>query len=154
MSEGKIGRRTFVAQAGAMGAALAVTGSSAQGDSVDNKSKRVRVGVIGCGSVSRAYLPHLSKSPHVELVSTCDIIEDRARSQADAYEIPNHYAHIDAMLGGEEFDLLVNLTDMQEHERLNRRAIESGKHLPVQSTIRNNSRASALFKITVWLEFC
>ena len=30
------------------------------------------------------------------------------------------YPHIDKMLAGPQFDLLVNLTDMQEHEQLNR----------------------------------
>ena len=81
---------------------------------------KVKVGVIGCGSVSHSYLPHLSKCPHVELVSACDIIAERAKAQAEKFKIPNHYPHIDKMLAGAAFDLLVNLTDMQEHERLNR----------------------------------
>ena len=71
---------------------------------------KVRVGVIGCGSVSHVYLPHLSKCPHVELASACDIIPERAKAQAKRFEIPNHYPHIDKMLAGAAFDLLVNRT--------------------------------------------
>ena len=39
---------------------------------VDMKDK-IKVAIIGCGSVSGVYLPHLTKSPYVELVSVCDI---------------------------------------------------------------------------------
>src|SRR5690242_388162 len=37
----------------------------------DTKEK-LRVGLIGCGGISNAHLPHLSKSADVELVGFCD----------------------------------------------------------------------------------
>ena len=91
--------------------------------------KRIRVAVIGCGSVSNMYLPHLSKSPFVELVSVCDIKPERAAAQAKKFGVPNQYPHIDKLLSGAPFDLMVNLTNMQEHGRLNRQAILAGKHV-------------------------
>jgi predicted dehydrogenase len=99
------------------------------------------VGVIGCGSVSGRYLPHLSACPYVELVSTCDIIPERAVQQAKNYKVPNHYPHITEMLAGADFDLLVNLTDMQEHEHLNREAVASGKHIWSEKPIANTQGA-------------
>ena len=45
--------------------------------------KRIRTGVIGCGSVSGSYLPVLSKCPYVEVVSLCDIRPERARQRAE-----------------------------------------------------------------------
>lgn len=100
--------------------------------------KRVRTGVIGCGSVSNSYLPDLAQSPFAEVVSLCDIKPERAKRQADRFKIAHHYPHIDALLAGEPFDLLVNLTDMQAHERLNRRAIEAGKHVWSEKPIANS----------------
>ena len=101
--------------------------SSVEGFAIAQQ-KKIRVGVIGCGSVSGQYLPHLSKSPHVELVSTCDIIPERARQRRPpSSTFPIHYPHIDQMLAGPEFDLLVDLTDMQEHGRLNRQALRAGQ---------------------------
>ena len=100
--------------------------------SMENKGtveKRIRVGVIGCGSVSNMYLPHLSKSPHVELVSLCDIRPERAEEQGKKFGVANRYPHIDKMLSGVPFDLFVNLTNMQEHGRLNRQALMAGKHV-------------------------
>lgn len=99
--------------------------------------RKIKVGVIGCGSVSTQYLPHLSKSPYVELISTCDIIVDRAKSQAEKYKIKNYYPHIDQMLKGPAFDLLVNLTDMQEHGRLNKQALQSGRNVWSEKPMAN-----------------
>jgi predicted dehydrogenase len=104
-------------------------------------SKRVRTGVIGCGSVSNSYLPVLTASPFVEVVSLCDIKPERARKQAEKFKVAHHHPHIDAMLAGERFDFLVNLTDMQEHERLNRQALEAGKHVWSEKPIANSLRA-------------
>ena len=86
-------------------------------------NRKIRVGVIGCGSVSGMYLPHLTKSPYAEVVSVCDIIPQKAQDAAKKYNVKNWYPHIDKMLAGVPFDLFVNLTDMQEHGRLNHQAL-------------------------------
>jgi predicted dehydrogenase len=87
------------------------------------------------------YLPHLSQCRHVELVSACDIIIERAKAQAERFKIPSHYPHIDQMLAGARFDLLVNLTDMQEHDHLNRQAIEAGIHVWSEKPMANSLAA-------------
>lgn len=99
---------------------------------------RIRTAIIGCGSVSNAYLPVLTRSPFVEVVSLCDIRPERARRQAERFKIGQHYPHVDALLAGVPFDFLVNLTDMQEHEHLNRRALEAGKHVWSEKPIANS----------------
>ncbi|MCW5911984.1 MAG: Gfo/Idh/MocA family oxidoreductase [Cyclobacteriaceae bacterium] len=101
------------------------------------QTKKIKIGLIGCGSVSGMYLPHLSKSPYVELVSVCDIIPERAKAAAEKYNVPNHYAHIDQQLAGALFDLLVNLTDMQEHGRLNKQALLKKKHVWSEKPMAN-----------------
>src|SRR5262249_54920588 len=139
-----IDRRAFVGQTVASGAAVALTPLATPtlvAQRPAEKPRRIKVGVIGCGSVSGVYLPQLRKCPYVELVSTCDIIPERARRRAQEFKVPNHYPHIDKMLAGEAFDLLVNLTDMQEHEHLNRQAIEAGKHIWSEKPIANSLAA-------------
>jgi predicted dehydrogenase len=140
MQSRKIDRRDFLAVATAAGAALAATPCSALAAD-EAAPKRVRVGVIGCGSVSRCYLPHLTQCPYVEVVSACDIIPSRAKAQAEKFKIAHHYPHIDQMLAGAEFDLLVNITDMQEHEHLNRRALQAGKHVWSEKPMANSLAA-------------
>ena len=63
--------------------------------------KRIRTAVIGCGSVSGQYLPQPTKSPFVEVVSVCDIRPERAKRQAEKFNIPHYYPHIDKLLAGE-----------------------------------------------------
>jgi predicted dehydrogenase len=77
----------------------------------------------------------------VELVSTCDIIPDRAVRQGKRFNVPHNFPHIDKLLAGPEFDFLVNLTDMQEHEHLNREAIAAGKHVWSEKPIANSLAA-------------
>src|SRR5215510_10503678 len=129
-------RREFLAMGATVGAVVGLPGVAAGAE-----PGKVKVGVIGCGSVSHAYLPHLSKSPHVELVSACDIIPERVKSQAEKFKIPNQYPNIDRMLAGAPFDLLVNLTDMQEHQRLNLQAVEAGRHVWSEKPIANSLAA-------------
>jgi len=130
-----ISRYEFLQRTTMAGISMLLT--SLQGFALTLSEKKIRVAVIGCGSVSGQYLPHLSKSPYVELVSTCDIIYDRAQQRAKEYNIPNHYPHIDQMLAGAPFDLMVTLTDMQEHGRLNKQALNAGKHVWSEKPMAN-----------------
>lgn len=129
----KISRRSFLEK----GAAAALLASPILTAARELSARKVKVGVIGCGSVSGMYLPHLSKSPFVEIVSVCDIIPDRAKQRAEEFNIKAHYPNIDQMLAGEPFDLLVNLTDMQEHGRLNKQALLAGKHVWSEKPMAN-----------------
>src|SRR5690349_11907040 len=93
-----ISRQQFLQQTTMAGIAMLV--SSIEGFAQTRPNKKIRVGIIGCGSVSGQYLPHLSKSPYVELVSVCDIVYERAQQRATEFKVPNHYPHIDKMLAG------------------------------------------------------
>jgi predicted dehydrogenase len=107
----------------------------------DSTPKRIRTGLIGCGSVSGSYLPVLTKSPFVEVVSLCDIKPERAKRRAEEFQIAHHYPNIEAMLAGQPFDFLVDTTDMQEHEKLNRIALQAGKHVWSEKPIANSLSA-------------
>ena len=125
-----ISRSDFIRQVGTLGAGVLLQPREATATHAYVKGGgRILVGVIGCGSVSNMYLPHLLKSKHVELVSLCDIRPERAQAQGERFGVADRYPHIDGMLSGVPFDLLVNLTDMQEHGRLNRHALMAGKHV-------------------------
>ena len=107
----------------------------------DPPPRRVRVGLIGCGSVSGQYLPQMKKCPYAEVVSLCDRKPERAKQRAEQFNIASHYPNIDAMLAGVPFDFLIDTTDMQEHEGINRRALEAGKHVWSEKPIANTLTA-------------
>ncbi len=121
-------------------ASAAVLLSSLESWAGKHSAKKLRVAIIGCGSVSGVYLPHLSKAAHVELVSVCDIVVSRAKNRAEEFKVPHYYSNINDQLAGVSFDLLVNLTDMQEHGRLNKIALTAGKHVWSEKPMANTYR--------------
>ncbi len=74
-----VSRKDFLQHTAMAGAAMLLSNIESFASSADDK--KIKVAVIGCGSVSGQYLPHLSKSPYVELVSVCDIKYDRAQKR-------------------------------------------------------------------------
>jgi predicted dehydrogenase len=143
-----ISRHEFLQRTAMAGAACLL--SSVEGLAIAQR-KKTRVGIIGCGSVSGQYFPHLSRSPHVELVSACDIIYERAQKRAAEFHVPHHFPHIDKMLAGPPFDLMVTLTDMQEHGRLNKQALNAGRHVwsekPLANTYKEGRELLDLAKV-------
>jgi predicted dehydrogenase len=133
-----ISRKQFLAQTSVLSAGLFLNPLTGKTQSTD---KKIKVAIIGCGSVSGVYLPHLTKSPYVEVVSACDIKPERAAKRAKEFNIPNQYPHIDKMLAGAAFDLMINLTNMQEHEHLNREALMAGKHVWSEKPMANTYKA-------------
>jgi predicted dehydrogenase len=133
-----ITRKDFLKKSGTIAAAAVLSPSILSGAGCASQGKKIRIGIIGCGSVSTQYLPHLSKCQYAEVVSVCDIIYERAQKHAKNYNIPNSYPHIDQMLAGAPFDLMVTLTDMQEHGRLNKLALEAGRNVWSEKPLANS----------------
>jgi predicted dehydrogenase len=131
-----ISREKFLKITALAGAGLLV--SSLESWAVTTNAKKIRVAVIGCGSVSNRYLPQLQSSSLIDVVSLCDIKYDRALAQNKQYKVnAATYPHIDAMLKGVPFDMMVTLTDMQVHGDLNKKALQAGKHVWSEKPMAN-----------------
>jgi predicted dehydrogenase len=131
-----ISREKFLKITALAGAGLLV--SSLESWAFTTNAKKIRVAVIGCGSVSNRYLPQLQSSSLIDVVSLCDIKYDRALAQNKQYKVnAATYPHIDAMLKGVPFDMMVTLTDMQVHGDLNKKALQAGKHVWSEKPMAN-----------------
>lgn len=133
-------RSQFLSFAASAGAAslLASLESLAAGAAIN----KIRVAIIGCGSVSNRYIPHLQSSPFIEIVSLCDIRHERAVAQNEQYKVQAAtYADIDSLLKGVPFDMMVTLTDMQQHGELNKKALLAGKHVWSEKPLANTYAA-------------
>ncbi len=131
-----ISRQQFLQQTAMAGAAVLLT--NLESFALTTVDKKLRVAVIGCGSVSNRYLPQLQSSKLIEVVSLCDIKPERAVAQNKQYNVgAKTYGHIDAMLKGVPFDMMVTLTDMQMHGELNKKAILAGKHVWSEKPMAN-----------------
>ena len=135
---------TFAASAGAASLLTSLESLAAVGE-----IKKIRVAIIGCGSVSNRYIPHLQSSPSIEIVSLCDIRHERAVAQNEQYKVKAAtYADIDSLLKGVPFDMMVTLTDMQKHGELNKKALLAGKHVWSEKPMANTyAEGKALLKL-------
>jgi predicted dehydrogenase len=153
----EINRKEFLEKSIALTVSAMLTPFISKSGELFQVDKKIKIGLIGCGSVSGMYLPHLSKSKFVEIVSVCDIIPERASKAAEKFNIPNYYPHIDQLLTGAPFDLMVNLTNMQEHGRLNKQALLARKHIwsekPMANTYQEGKELLDLAKkqgVRIW----
>ncbi len=132
----KMSRQQFLQYTSSAGAAVLL--SSLEGFALDKREKKLKVAIIGCGSVSNRYIPHLQTSPLIEIVSLCDIKHERAVAQNKQYNVnAATYATIDEMLKGVPFDMMITLTDMQVHGTLNKKALLAGKHVWSEKPMAN-----------------
>ena len=134
--ERNISRETFLKNS--VTASLALFMTSVETMALNRDEKKLRVAIIGCGSVSNRYIPHLQTSSLIEIVALCDIIHERALAQKKLYSVnAATYDNIDSLLTGVSFDMMITLTDMQKHGALNQKAIMAGKHVWSEKPMAN-----------------
>lgn len=88
----------------------------------------VRVGLVGCGNVSRQYLRNTAASGDLVVVACADIVEANAAAVAREFGIPATVS-VEALLADPEIDLVLNLTQPNAHAAVTLGAFESGKHV-------------------------
>jgi predicted dehydrogenase len=131
-----ISREQFLKRTALASAALLL--SNLESWAKTTEDKKLRVALIGCGSVSNRYLPQLLSSKLIEVVSLCDIKYERAQAQNKQYNVnAKTYKNIDEMLAGVPFDMMVTTTDMQAHGELNKKALLAGKHVWSEKPMAN-----------------
>ena len=87
----------------------------------------VRVGVIGCGAISGAYLGMARNFPAVTIAAVADLDVDRAKAAADKFGVPRVLT-VDQLLADPDVELVLNLTVPKAHTAIATAALEAGKH--------------------------
>ncbi len=86
----------------------------------------VRVGVVGCGTISAAYFRGLKPYGIVDVVACADLVVDRAREKAAEFGIAKACS-VDELMADPDIDLVINLTIPKAHFEVNAAAIAAGK---------------------------
>src|SRR5699024_1939629 len=95
---------------------------------------KINIGIIGCGNISSIYMENIPKFNHLSLVACADLDVERARVQADKFQIPKAYT-VQEMLGDHEIDIVINLTIPNVHAAVCVQALEAGKHVYVEKPL-------------------
>jgi predicted dehydrogenase len=88
----------------------------------------VRIGLIGCGNISAAYLTNLTASPDVDVLACADAVPQRATARAAEFGVPRACSTVE-LLADPEIELVVNLTVPNAHSSIALAALEAGKHV-------------------------
>ncbi|MEV4390202.1 Gfo/Idh/MocA family oxidoreductase [Micromonospora sp. NPDC049580] len=93
-----------------------------------------RVGIVGLGVISRAYLDTLANHPAVSIVALADL--DASRSAAVAATIPGSEAlSVEGLLARPEVQTVLNLTIPAAHAEISLGAIEAGRNVYVEKPL-------------------
>lgn len=80
--------------------------------------KKIRLGMIGCGRISKNHFEAVAQIPEAEFVACADIIEEKALSAAQQYKIPAHYTDYHEMLEKEKLDIVTICTPSGMHPQM------------------------------------
>jgi len=101
--------------------------------------KKVKIGIIGNGSISHAHMEAYKKLVNVEVVANCDINEERARQFAQSYGIPHTYADYNEMLKQEDLDAVSVCTWNNVHAPATIAALKAGKNVLCEKPLALNA---------------
>lgn len=95
------------------------------------QQKKVKVAVIGCGTISKIYMENLTtKFSIIDLVGCSDLIPERSAARAQQFgikQMTNEEIYADP-----EIEVIMNLTYPQGHYEVSKAALMAGKHVCVE----------------------
>ena len=103
----------------------------------------VKIGVVGCGSISGIYFQTAQRMDILEVAACADLDGARAKARAAEYGIPKACT-VDELLADPDIQIVVNLTIPQAHFEVCQAALNAGKHAYVEkplSLTREQGRA-------------
>lgn len=89
-------------------------------------TEKVKIGIVGCGNISRIYLEQSQTFDILEVRAVADVDIERAKAKAEAHNIKYVYS-VDQLLADPEIEIVVNLTPPGAHAEIGLRALEAGK---------------------------
>ncbi len=96
-----------------------------------NEPTGVRVGLIGCGKISDAYLS--ANYPNVAYVACADLEAARAQATAEKYGL--QAMPVSQLLSDADIEVVCNLTVPRAHAEISSAALEKGKHVYVEKPL-------------------
>ena len=88
---------------------------------------QMKIGIIGCGNISRAYFGGAQNTDALEIKSCSDIRMEAAQAAGGKWGC--QAVSVDDLLADEEIELVINLTVPKAHVEVAIAVLESGKHV-------------------------
>ena len=104
-------------------------------------SSPVRVGVVGCGVISRQYAENARAFDSFELVACADLDESQAQALAAAHDLS--VASVEELIGDPSIDIVLNLTPPSAHAAVIRSCLEADKHVYTEKPLASDTADAA-----------
>lgn len=99
------------------------------------------IGVVGCGNVSRMYLPILARIPDVDVVAVADVDAARAQQAVEEYDLPRAVS-MEELIADPAVDVVLNLTPIVAHTEVSKAALTAGKHVYSEKPLATSVQAA------------
>jgi len=110
--------------------------------------KKIRAAILGMGFIGVSHMEAIRRIGCVELVAVADTHYEMAKAKADEHNIPKCYKTIDELIEDDEIDVIHNCTPNFLHTPLNKKIIESGKHVFSEKPLAmNHAECEELLKL-------
>lgn len=110
-------------------------------------SKKVGIGIIGCGSVVRrpymTLIDLLRSRGKVGAIVACDVDPGRAQIMDEEWGVKAFTTDYEEVLRASEVDLVLVTTSMKEHGPVAKAALQAGKHVLVEKPMAINLEEGA-----------
>jgi predicted dehydrogenase len=101
-------------------------------------ANRARIGIIGCGNISEAYLRLAPLFGNVRIVAVADIVPAAASARAAQFGVSA--MGVDELLKNDEIDAVINLTIPDVHYDVTKSILSAGKHAYTEKPMALNAR--------------
>jgi len=101
--------------------------------------KKIRVGIIGTGSISQLHVESYKKLEDVEVIAACDVNAERVRKYAQKYGIPNVFTDYKELLKMKEIDAVSVTTWNNFHAPISIDALKAGKDVLCEKPLALNA---------------
>jgi len=96
---------------------------------------KLKIGVIGAGSISDVHLQSYRQHPGAEIYAICDLNAERAQAKASAYGASKTFTDYRELLALPEIDAVSVCTWNNTHAEIAIAALQAGKHVLVEKPL-------------------
>lgn len=129
-----------------------------------NSTKKVKWGIIGCGSIAHKFASDLALIEDAELTAVASRALDKAKAFAQTHQSTKAYGSYDELFLDSDIDIVYIATPHNSHAALSIKAMDSGLHVlcekplainknEVTKMIETSRRTKKFFMEALWTRF-
>jgi predicted dehydrogenase len=104
-------------------------------------ASKAKVGIIGCGNISEAYLRLAPRFSNVEVVAVADVVPAAAKARAEQFNVKA--LSVNDLLKEKDIDVVVNLTVPAAHYDITKSILSAGKHAYTEKPLALTAKDAA-----------